>query len=129
MGVITVGSVGRAEMTVGTQDTAIAWGSGDVPVLGTPRLLALLEEATCDATRGCLPPGHTSVGIGVEIKHRRPTPVGALVIASARVVEVDGARIVFDVTADHETAAGDTVSGVARGRITRAVVERASFGA
>lgn len=129
MGVITVGAVGRSEMTVGTQDTAIAWGSGDVPMLGTPRLLALLEEATCDAIHGALPPGDTSVGTGVEIKHRRPTPVGARVVASARVVEVDGSRIVFEVTADHETASGDAVPGIASGLITRAVVERASFGA
>lgn len=126
---ITVGAVGRAEMRVGTQDTAIAFGSGDVPVLGTPRLLALLEEATCDAIRGALPPGHTSVGTSVEIKHRRATPVGARVEASARVVEVDGPRIVFDVTADHESASGDVVPGIVRGRITRTVVERATFGA
>lgn len=126
---ITAGAVGRAEMMVGTQDTAIAFGSGDVPVLGTPRLLALLEEATCDAIRGALPPGHTSVGTGVEIKHRRATPVGARVEASARVVELDGPRIVFDVTADHESASGDVVPGIVRGRITRTVVERATFGA
>lgn len=126
---ITVGAMGRAEMTVGTHDTAIAFGSGDVPVLGTPRLLALLEEATCDAVRGELPPGHTSVGTVVEIKHRRPTPVGARVTASARVVEVDGTRIVFEVAADHETASGDVVPAVARGRITRTVIERATFGA
>lgn len=129
MSVISVGAEGRAEMTVGTQDTAIALGSGDVPVLGTPRLLALLEEATCDAVRGALPHGHTSVGTAVEITHRRPTPVGARVVATARVIELDGSRVVFDVTADHETASGDAVLGIARGRITRSVVERAKFGA
>ena len=126
---ITVGVEGLAEMTVSTQDTAIAWSSGDVPVLGTPRLLALLEEATCDAIRGLLPQSHTSVGTGVEIKHRRSTPVGAHVVASARVIEVDGARIIFEVAADHRTASGDEVAGVAHGRITRSVVERATFGA
>ena len=124
---IEIGAEGTAELIVSPEDTAIALGSGDVPVLGTPRLLALLEEATCEALRGALPTDRTTVGSAVELSHRRPTPVGARVIAHARVASRDGAQVVFDVHADHETAAGERVEMIARGRITRVVVDRGSF--
>ena len=60
------------EMVVGEADTAIALRSGDVPVLGTPRLLALVEEASMMAVAGRLPPGHTTVGIRVQLDHLHP---------------------------------------------------------
>ena len=125
--IIEIGAEGTAELIVSPEDTAIALGSGDVPVLGTPRLLALLEEAACEALRGALPTDRTTVGSAVELSHRRPTPVGARVIAHARVASRDGAQVVFDVHADHETAAGERVEMIARGRITRVVVDRGSF--
>jgi len=124
---IEVGASGAAEMVVGSQDTAIAVRSGDVPVLATPRLLALLEEATCEALRGCLEPHQTSVGSSVQIVHRRPTPMGARVTARVRVSAIDGARIVFDVHADHVTAVGEVVESIGRGQITRVVVDRNNF--
>ena len=124
---IEIGAEGTAELIVSPEDTAIALGSGDVPVLGTPRLLALVEEATCEALRGHVDPRQTSVGTSVEIAHRRPSPLGARVTAHAQVVSVNGSRIVFDVRADHETAAGDAVESIAEGRITRVVVDRDSF--
>ena len=124
---VPIGARGAAEMVVASSDTAIALGSGDVAVLGTPRLLALLEEATCEALRGYLPETQTSVGAAVSLKHRVPTPIDSRVRARANVVEVDGAMVVFDIVADHETAAGEVRSDVATGRITRVIVERASF--
>ena len=124
---IEIGAEGAAELLVSPEDTAIALGSGDVPVLGTPRLLALLEEATCEAVRGDLTADRTTVGSAVELSHRRPTPVGARVIARARVESRDGAQVVFEVHADHETAAGERVEMIARGRITRVIVDRGAF--
>ena len=124
---IEIGAEGAAELLVSPEDTAIALGSGDVPVLGTPRLLALLEEATCEAVRGALTADRTTVGSAVELSHRRPTPVGARVIARARVESRDGAQVVFEVHADHETAAGERVEMIARGRITRVIVDRGAF--
>ena len=126
---VPIGSSGAAEMVVASRDTAIALGSGDVAVLGTPRMLALLEQATCEALRGHLPDTHTSVGASISLEHRAPTPVDSRVRARANVVEVDGAKVVFDVAADHETAAGEVRTGVATGRITRVIVERSSFAA
>jgi len=57
-------------------DTAAAVGSGDVPVLATPRLVAWMEAATVVAAAPLLGAGDTSVGTAVRIRHRRATPVG-----------------------------------------------------
>ena len=67
------GSVG---MTVGPADLASALGSGDVAVLGTPRLVALAEAATVAALAGVLDPGRTSVGTRVDLRHLAPTVEG-----------------------------------------------------
>lgn len=123
-----IGAEGLAEHVVTEADTAVALGSGDVAVLGTPKLLAVLEAATSAAVADCLPGDFTTVGVAVDITHRRPTPVGARVQARASVVAREGRRLVFDVEADHETASGDVLRLIAQGRISRVVVERASFG-
>ena len=123
-----VGASGEAELTVTAQDTAIALRSGDVPVLATPRLIALMEEATCEALSGTLDPHLTSVGTAVEIVHRRPTPIGARVRARAQLTSVEGSRIAFEVTADHESVTGELVESIGHGRITRVIVSRDAFG-
>src|SRR5215468_6940313 len=88
----------RLELVVGEADTAIALGSGDVPVLGTPRVLALAEAATVAAAAGVLPAGATSVGTRVELEHLAATPVGATVVAEAVLSTADGRRLEFAVT-------------------------------
>jgi predicted thioesterase len=92
-----------------------------VEVLATPRLLALVEEATVRAVAADLASGQTTVGTRVELDHLAATPVGRTVRAEARLVEVDGRRLVFDVSA-HE---GATL--IARGRVERVVVDRQRF--
>ena|SRR2546421_8104423 len=116
-----VGAVTRVQLTVTDADTAQAVGSGDVPVLGTPRVLALVEAATVGATANRLPPGATTVGTRVELDHRLPTPVGRTVIAEARLDKADGRRLTFEVIVRD----GDTV--VAEGRVERVVVDRQTF--
>ncbi|MFC8620025.1 thioesterase family protein [Micromonospora purpureochromogenes] len=115
------GLTARVELTVTDADTAQAVGSGDVPVLGTPRLLALAEAATVAATATHLPAGSTTVGSRVELEHRAATPVGRTVVARARLAEVAGRRLVFEVTV---TDGGETV---AEGRVERALVDRQRF--
>ncbi|MFD0801044.1 thioesterase family protein, partial [Streptomonospora algeriensis] len=66
---ITEGLHGSADLLVGPQDTALALGSGDAEVLGTPRVLALAEEATVAATAGELDEGATTVGTEVALSH------------------------------------------------------------
>ena len=111
----------RVELTVTDADTAQSLGSGDVPVLGTPRVLALAEAATIALTAGRLPEGTTTVGVRVELDHLIPTPVGSLVVAEAALSEVDGRRLAFVVTVRD----GERVA--ARARINRVLVERESF--
>jgi fluoroacetyl-CoA thioesterase len=116
-----VGAVTRVQLTVTDADTAQAVGSGDVPVLGTPRVLALVEAATVAATAHRLPPGATTVGTRVELDHRLPTPVGRTVRAEARLAKADGRRLTFEVTVTE----GDEI--VAEGRVERVVVDRQKF--
>jgi predicted thioesterase len=107
---------------VGDADTAAAVGSGDVPVLATPRLLEWLEAATVAALEGSLPDGATSVGTRVDLEHVAPSPVGATITVRAEITAVDGRLVRFDVEALHPD--GEVV---AHGRITRVAVDRARF--
>ena len=118
---IHVGATGSATLVVGEADTAIALGSGDVPVLATPRLVALLEEAAVAALAGTLEEGATSVGTHVAIDHLSASFIGAAVSATAEVIEVDRRSVSFRLTANE----GDRV--VAVGNHTRIVVDRARF--
>ncbi len=102
-------------------DTAVAVGSGDVPVLATPRLIALCEAATVAAVAGHLADDETSVGTRVEIDHLAPSPVGAAVEATAVLEAVDGHLLHFTVT----VSGGGRV--VARGAVHRAVMNRHTF--
>ncbi|MFI0484228.1 thioesterase family protein [Actinomadura sp. 9N215] len=114
----------RAEKSVVVEqgDTAIRLGSGDVPVLGTPRLLALAEEATVAAIAPYLDERRTSVGTRVDLEHRAASPVGMRVTVEAELLEVEGARLVFACTA---TDGRGTVVG--SGRIERIIVDRERF--
>ena len=115
------GLTAQVELTVTDADTAQAVGSGDVPVLGTPRVLALAEAATVAATATGMPPGSTTVGTRVELEHLAPTVVGRTVRAQALLATVDGRRLSFEVTVSD----GDQT--VARGRVDRILVDRQRF--
>jgi predicted thioesterase len=107
--------------TVTEADTASAVGSGEVPVLATPRVLALAERATVAAVAGALEPGATTVGTRVELDHLAPSPVGAEVAVHAVLERVEGRRLQFAV----RLLDGDRL--VARGLVTRVVVDTAAF--
>jgi fluoroacetyl-CoA thioesterase len=118
---LTPGLSARVELTVTDADTAQALGSGDVPVLGTPRALALAEAATVAATSTRMPVGMTSVGTRIELEHKTATAVGRTVVAEAKLSKVDGRRLLFEVTVRE----GETI--VAEGRVERVVVDRHRF--
>ena len=107
---------------MGGADTAAALGSGDVPVLGTPRLLALAEAATVRALDGALAPGQTSVGTSVRLEHTTASPVGMRITVTAELTGVDGRRLTFSIEAKdaHGTVA-------ALGTVERVVVDRDKF--
>jgi fluoroacetyl-CoA thioesterase len=108
--------------TVTDDDTAVAVGSGSLPVLGTPRLLAWAEAATCAAVEAELPSRSTSVGTQVSLEHKAASAVGEQVRVTATVVRRDGRQLDFEVVAVDST---DQVVG--QGRITRVVVDGERF--
>ena len=118
---LSVGASADVTHAVAEADTARSLGSGDVPVLGTPRVLALLEQATVAAVAPALADGQTTVGIRVSLEHRVATPIGRTVTARARLLGVDGRRLSFEV----ELLDGDVVA--AFGTVERAVVDRDRF--
>ncbi|MCD6638753.1 MAG: thioesterase [Nocardioides sp.] len=109
--------------TVSEDDTARAVGSGSLEVLGTPRLLAWLEAATCAAVEESLPAGATSVGTRVQVEHLAASPVGAQVEVSASTAYVDGRLHRFTVAARHVHDG----KVVASGEVTRVVVDAERF--
>lgn len=102
MQTLAAGLTGEVEKTVTDGDTAERWGSGLVPVLGTPTLVAMMENAAVNALEGHLPADQTSVGGRMDVRHLAPTPVGMAVRARAELLEVDGRRLVFTVEASDE---------------------------
>ena len=101
--------------------TAEALGSGDVPVLGTPAVLALAERAACAAIQDGLEAAAATVGSWVELWHVAPTRVGATVTGAARLIEVDARKLVFEFTLSDE--AGEIARGIHR----RVIVDREGF--
>ena len=119
---VEVGQSASGSFTVGDADTAAALGSGDLPVLGTPRLLAWCEAVTVGVLGGHLADEASTVGTRVELDHVAASPVGAGVTVEAVLSEVDGRNLRFDVHAWH----GDQVT-IGRGVISRVLVDRERF--
>jgi fluoroacetyl-CoA thioesterase len=107
--------------TVSEADTALAVGSGEVPVLATPRVLALAEQATVAAVAGALEAGATTVGVRVELDHLAPSPVGTELEVTSVLERVTGRRLQFAVRLH------DGGRLVAKAMITRAVVDAVAF--
>lgn len=114
---LQTGLSATVEIVVTDSDTAIAFGSGSVPVLATPRLVALCEEAAVAAVAGQIPNGSTTVGMRVQFDHLMPTSVGMPITAEATLEKVSGRRLTFTVSAsDHRGLVG-------AGKVTRVVVD------
>lgn len=118
---LQVGANAEVELTVADDDTALNLGSGDVMVLGTPRVVALCEEASCLAVAASLEPGTTTVGMRVQLDHLAPVKVGSTVTAEACLEKIEGRRLTFTVSVN------DARGLVAAGKVTRAVVDRRLF--
>ncbi|KHK90184.1 thioesterase family protein [Novosphingobium malaysiense] len=115
------GLAAQIEAIVTKDDLASALGSGDVAVLGTPRMIALAEAATMKALSGALDEGWTSVGTRVDMRHLAPTPQGGTLRVRAELTGVDGRALTFAV----EVLDGNILAG--RGTIERFLVERETF--
>ncbi len=119
---VTPGAAAEQVLEVADADTALAVGSGSLPVLATPRLLTWMEAATCDAVADLLAVGETSVGTSVRLEHLAPSGVGDWVTVRAEVTSVDGRRLVFVVE-----ATGRDGRPVGRGTVERVVVDETGF--
>jgi predicted thioesterase len=115
------GLTASVALVVEPADTAEVVGSGDVPVLATPRVVALAEQASCEAVADELPAGQTSVGYEVQLAHLSPTAVGSKVRAEATLESVEGRRLTFRVSVT------DARGLIAAGRMTRVLVVRDRF--
>ena len=84
-------------LVVEHKDTAAVYGSGSLEVFATPAMIALMEKTCLDCVNDKIGEGNTTVGIAVNIKHLKASPVGALIRCDAKLVEVDRKRLVFEV--------------------------------
>ena len=118
---IEIGLKHISELTVNDAVTAIKIGSGDMPVLATPMMLALMENAAMLAVKDRLPEGSTTVGGHIASSHLKPSKIGDVVRAEAEVTKVEGRKIEFKVAA----YSGETLLG--EGTHLRFIVEREKF--
>jgi fluoroacetyl-CoA thioesterase len=118
---VSVGVCGQTELVVTARDTAASMGTGDVPVLATPRLLQLCEQAALVAVGPNLEPGQTTVGFRVEFTHLSPVLEGNTVVATATLERCEGRRLVFN------TSVTDACGLVAAGKVTRVLVQTERF--
>lgn len=110
-----------SKLIVTSAYTAATLGSGDLDVLATPAMLALMENAAMLAVAEELPPGCTTVGGHIASSHLRPSAIGAEIEAVAVLTKIDGKKLYFDI----EAREGDTVIG--KGSHLRFVVDRDKF--
>lgn len=110
-----------SQLTVDETVTAIAMGSGDMPVLATPVMMALMENAAMLAVADHLPEGSTTVGGHISSSHLKPSKLGDTITATATVTRVDGKKIEFKV----EAHCGDTLLG--EGTHLRFIVDKEKF--
>jgi fluoroacetyl-CoA thioesterase len=121
MGELVPGLVGESSEIVTEALTAAVYASGLVPAFATPALVGLMESAAFTATKSQLPPGQTTVGAEISIRHLAATPVGMQVRARAEVTRIDGRKIFFNVEA------WDDVEKVGEGTHLRMIVDEAKF--
>ncbi len=112
---LEVGMRGDASLVVGEEQTAAAFGAGGVRVFGTPVMIGLMENAAWRLVQPEMAEGETTVGTLVNVRHLAATPVGGHVVATAELIEIDGRRLVFRVSArDDNQLIGEGVHERAR---------------
>lgn len=118
---LEVGLKYESRLTVDAANTALALGSGDMEVLATPAMVVLMENAAMKAVADYLPEGSTTVGVEISTSHLKASAVGANVVASACLEEIDGRRLKFSLKA------WDDAGMIGEGSHTRFIVDRERF--
>ena len=119
--IIKPGMTAEKTFQVEEQHSALQVGSGGVPVLATPWMIAFMENVTFKLLEGMLPDGASSVGVLVEVRHLAPTPIGATVRIWAEVTEVESSRVSLNLLAWDEQ---ETIGG---GRHQRVIIDKQRF--
>ncbi|MBO5800195.1 MAG: thioesterase family protein [Paludibacteraceae bacterium] len=117
-----VGQIFNLPIVVAEKDSAKVLGSGGLDVFGTPALVAYMESAALKMVQNDLPDGSDTVGIAIDVKHVKASPIGAKINVSAKITAVEGRKISFDIVATDE--AGDVVGSAVHDRF---VVDKARF--
>ncbi len=115
------GILGKSETIVTEADTAKAMGSGELSVYATPAMIALMEETAYKSVTSMLEEGMGSVGTSIEVKHISASPTGMKITCESELLEVDGRRLVFRVTAFDETGK------IGEGLHERFLIDKKSF--
>lgn len=119
---IMIGASAETITIVNSTNTAIAAGSGSLPVFGTPYMIALMEKATCDAVCDILEDDETTVGTQINVSHSRASGTGDVITAKAVLTAADGRKLTFDVT-----ASDDKNNMIGSGTIERFIVNSGKF--
>jgi predicted thioesterase len=97
-------------LVVEHKDTAAVYGSGALEVFATPAMIALMEKTCLESVADKVGEGNTTVGIAVNIKHLKASPVGSTICCEAEIVDVDRRRLVFSVKCfEGETLVGEGI--------------------
>ncbi|MFC2324051.1 MAG: thioesterase family protein [Bacteroides sp.] len=117
-----IGAQSLRTYVVQPQETAMAFESGDLEVLATPRLVGMFESVAKDMLGATLTPENTSVGVHIDLKHLKATAVGQTVEIMVTVTAIEGRRYTFALRA--VDASNDVIG---EGTHTRVVVNRQRF--
>ena len=119
---IPLGATGTATLRVAPEHLANRFKDAMLPqVLATPVMILIMENAALNAIKPFLDAGESAVGVAVDVKHLAATPVGHEVRATAEVVDVDGKRI------DFKVSASDGKEEIGKGSHQRIVIDLRSF--
>ncbi len=117
----TIGIEEKKTITVSSDDTAVKYGSGLVEVFATPAMIGLMENTAQSSVAKFLPAGCVTVGIEVNIKHTKATPVGMSVRCESKLVAIEGRKLFFEVQA------WDEDGQIGAGTHARVVVDKEKF--
>jgi fluoroacetyl-CoA thioesterase len=116
-----IGLAGEARITVTNEVTAKHLGSGTMAVFATPEMVRLMERAAVAALADHLEPGQQSVGTLINVRHLAAAPVGAVIVAQAELIGIEGRRLTFRVSAT------DGIDIIGDGLHQRAIIDLAQF--
>ena len=118
---IQVGMISEKTFLVEQNHSADKVGSGGLPVLATPWMIAFMENTAFNLLEQQLPDGYSTVGVLVEVRHLAPTPLGKVVRVKVEITLVEGPKVSFDVQAwdEHEQ--------VGTGQHQRVIIDKQRF--